>query len=308
MIPVCNGGELLEQAVASVYAQTRLPSQVIVINNGSTDDTEDRLRQLSTELPPSFSWRSKAHGVHASARNFGLALAEGTHVAFLDHDDLWHPEKLERQVQHFGSDPDLALSFTGYYYSYDGYRETPGRANMPEVIRHETWDPNPDQVLDELLAGHTPVGPMSTVMIHRDALARLPPLDESLLMACDVKMYLELVVRGMKMDLLPDVLVEYRWHGTNMSRDVGAFWEDLCLLLDSFYNEHASELPDPVRNRARSWRGHWHLQTAIDARRHGDPVRAREHIWKAARAWPRGIRPGWVRMLGVGSAPGGPWP
>jgi glycosyltransferase involved in cell wall biosynthesis len=307
VIPAYNNGKFLEEAIASVYAQTVQPSQVIVINDGSTDDTDDRLRRLSAELPSSFIWRSKPNGGHPSALNVARGLAAGIYVAFMDSDDLWHPEKLERQLQHFASDPELVLSFTGYRYLYEGYRDTPGRDSAPEVVRHENWDPDPDAALRRLIA-YLPIGPMSTVLVRRAALAQLPPFDETLVIASDGRMYLELVVRGMKMDFLPEELVEYRWHGANLSRDVGLFWEDVCSLLDSFYEEHSSQWTDDLREQARFWRAHWHLQTAIDARRHDDLVRARRHILRAARVRPGAIRPGWVRMLGIGPAPRGPWP
>jgi glycosyltransferase involved in cell wall biosynthesis len=307
IIPAYNS-TFIEETLASVYAQTAQPSQVIVINDGSTDDTDQRLRRLAADLPSSFIWLTKENGGEASARNVGRRIATGEYVAFLDHDDLWHPEKLERQIHHFASDSDLALSFTGYSYTYEGYRDTPGRANpTPEVIDHKDWDPDPERALMRLLA-YLPMGPMSTLLIRRDALAELPPFDETLPIASDHRMYLELVGRGMKMDFLPEELVEYRWHGANRSRDMGVLWEHFCQVLDSFYDEHATALPQHVRRHARFWRSHWHLQTAIDARRHGDLARARRHIARAARAWPPAVRPGWVRMLGIGRPPEGPWP
>src|SRR5436190_13734941 len=103
IIPVYNG-KFLEEAVASAYAQTSPPGEVIVINDGSTDDTERHIRNLASELPPNFIWRTKENGGAASARNAGLRLATGTHIAFLDADDVWHPEKLKRQLEHFDSD------------------------------------------------------------------------------------------------------------------------------------------------------------------------------------------------------------
>lgn len=307
VIPAYNS-RFLDETLASVYAQTIQPSQVIVINDGSTDDTEEHLRRLAADLPHSFVWRTKENGGEASARNFALQLATGKYVAFLDHDDLWRPRKLERQLEHFASDQSLALSFTGYSYTYDGYQDIPGRDNSnPEVIDHQKWNPDPDRALMRLLA-NLPMGPMSTVLTRRDALDELPPFDETLPIASDGRLYLEMVVRGMKMDFLPETLVEYRWHGANQSRDMGALWEHFCRVLDSFYDEHAAELSHDVRRHARFWRAYWHLHTAIDARRHGDLVRARRHILRAACVRPAAVRLGWVRMLGLGPAPQGPWP
>jgi glycosyltransferase involved in cell wall biosynthesis len=303
VIPAYNAALFLEATIASVYSQTVPPSQVIVIDDGSTDDTAVCLRQLAATLPSSFEWLTKENGGEASARNVGIELAKGAYVAFLDHDDLWHPTKLERQLARFAADPDLALSFTGYRFTFDDYKRGEGRDIDPEVIHHDNWDPDPTILLDQMLSGTCPVGTLSTVLIRAEALTRVTPFDETLLLGSDWEMYLKFLAAGMKMDYLPEVLVDYRWHGTNLSRDTGLLWEHLCLIHDRFFREHAAELPPSIRKGGRRWRMHWHLQTAIDAIQHGDLARSRRHIAQAARIRPLSIRPGWVRMLGVGPPP-----
>lgn len=304
IIPAYNSVEFLEETIDSVYGQTVAPTEVIVINDGSTDDTEACVRRLASRLPPSLIWHTKENGGEASARNLGIRLATGAYIAFLDHDDRWHPDKLERQLACMAADPELALSFTGYSFTFRGFRETPGRNLTPEVIHHETWDPDPEKVLTQLLDGRCPVGTLSTVLIRRDALARITPFEEGLALGSDYQMYLRFAVQGMKMSYLPASLVEYRWHGSNLSRDTGVLWEHLCQIFDEFFVEYESVLPERVRERASWWRSHWHLQTAIDAIQHGDKARARRHILTAARIRPISARPGWIRMLGIGSAPG----
>ncbi len=302
VIPAYNS-RFLDETIASAYAQTVTPNEVIVVNDGSTDDTEDRLCALASQLPRGFVWRTKQNGGEASARNYGIRIATGTHVAFLDHDDLWHPEKLERQLDHFASDPDLSLSFTGYTYIYRGFSRAPGRTRPTETLRHEVWDTDPDVMLEQLLFDRCPIEPMSAVMVRRDALALVTPFDETLAIGSDVLMYLELAIRRMKIDYLPEVLVEYRWHGTNASRDVGLMWDNLAFVYDQFFHEHGRQLPDRIRARGPRWRAERHLTAAIDALRNRDKRGARRHIVAAARARPLSIRPGWVRMLGIGAPP-----
>jgi glycosyltransferase involved in cell wall biosynthesis len=303
VIPVYNGAEFLGEAIASVYAQTVAPSQVIVVNDGSTDDTESCVRTLATSLPSSFQWLTKSNGGDASARNAGLKLATGAYIAFLDHDDLWHPTKLERQLEHFASDPDLDLSFTGCSVLYSGDAQPPGPTLMPSVMQHENWDPNPAVVLDELLNGRCPIKTPSSVLVTHAALRVVTPFDEGLLTASDWQMYLQFAAARMKMGHIPDPLVEYRWHGGNQSRDKAALLEDLCNMYDTFFVDHASELPEHVRKRGRWWRSRWHMLAAIDAIQTGDKRRARRHILTAARIRPLSVRPGWLRMLGAGPPP-----
>lgn len=153
VIPAYNA-TFIDETLSSVYAQTVAPHEVILVNDGSTDDTEDRLRQLASALPGSFLWQSKPNGGTASARNVAIRLAAGDYIAFLDADDLWHPQKLERQLQHFASTPDLAMSFTGYTDNYESYRPPHGRAAYPmSVMHHDCWNPDPDAVLALLLTG-----------------------------------------------------------------------------------------------------------------------------------------------------------
>jgi hypothetical protein len=193
--------------------------------------------------------------------------------------------------------------------TYRGYREALGRTRTPEVeMQYETWTPDPEPLLEALLTGRVLIGTMSTVMIRREAFTHIAPFDETLRLGSDWQMCLELVVKRMKIDYLSDALVERRWHGANLSRDTGLGWEHLCLVYDRFFDKHASILPQHIRKRSRTLRAYWHLQTAIDAIRHGDKPRARRHISTAARIRPLSIRPGWVRMLGIGRAPSGPWP
>jgi glycosyltransferase involved in cell wall biosynthesis len=290
VVPVCNGALFLEDALRSVYAQTVLPDEVFVVNDGSTDDTEAVLRRLEAGLPSSFSWITQANtGGPAAPRNFAISKTNGHYVALLDHDDVWYPTKLERQLEHFAADSGLALSFTAHR-CVGSVEES--------VIRHAHWDPEPSVVLDKLLRS-VAVGPTSTVVVKREALARVPPFDGTARTGDDWKMWLHIAAAGLKIGYLSDVLVDYRWHASNISRDPRKHFDVACEIFDGFFDDPT--LSASVRKRGRAWRAHWHLLTAIDAIQRNDVGRARRHILIAARLHPRSIRPGWARMLGVGT-------
>jgi glycosyltransferase involved in cell wall biosynthesis len=99
IIPTYNGAEWIAQAVESVLSQTRAASEVIVVDDGSTDDTRERLEPFMGRIRYE---RQENQGV-AAARNRGLTLATSELIAFLDADDAWHPRKLELQVAAMGS-------------------------------------------------------------------------------------------------------------------------------------------------------------------------------------------------------------
>jgi glycosyltransferase involved in cell wall biosynthesis len=105
IIPSYNSGPLVTQAVDSVLAQTVPASDVIVVDDGSADDTAARLLPYPAHVR---YVRQENQGVSA-ARNHGLRLAQGELVAFLDADDVWHPRKVELQLEAFKRHPELDL-------------------------------------------------------------------------------------------------------------------------------------------------------------------------------------------------------
>lgn len=111
VIPAYNCGPLAAEAVASALAQTAPPAEVIVVDDGSTDDTAGHLAGFG---PPVRVVRQPNGGV-AAARNRGVAEAAGDWVGFLDADDVWHPRKLEVQLAAAAARPDLGLIGAGTY-------------------------------------------------------------------------------------------------------------------------------------------------------------------------------------------------
>ena len=120
IVPTYNRLHALPASLASLLTAQEIDLEVIVVDDGSTDDTPrvlaayaDRIRVI----------RQANQGAGA-ARNAGIAAARGEYVAFLDSDDLWHPRKLELQLARFASDPDLGLV------------HPPVRTFPPEPIRY----------------------------------------------------------------------------------------------------------------------------------------------------------------------------
>ena len=107
IIPAWNSQRYLGAALESVYHQTTMPLEVIVIDDGSIDATAS----VARAYPLHYAYQD--HAGAASARNTGLKLARGEFIAFLDSDDLWLPQKLELQIQAFEVNPELQICFTG---------------------------------------------------------------------------------------------------------------------------------------------------------------------------------------------------
>lgn len=111
VIPTYNYGHYVTEAVDSVLAQTYKNVEVIVVDDGSTDDTRDRLAVYGSRI----RYIHQQNQGLSAARNTGIKAAGGPFVAFLDSDDLFHPRKLELQMRVFAARPELGLVATGQF-------------------------------------------------------------------------------------------------------------------------------------------------------------------------------------------------
>ncbi len=160
VVPVYNGAKYLRQALDSALGQTYPRLQLVIVDDGSTDSSAEIIASYGPRL---CSIRQANAGV-ACARNAGIRAAAGDLIAFLDQDDWWLPEKVDRQVERFRADPDLGLVHTNILQ----YSETAG------AFVDGVYDTQPSPQLvghcyDQLLLGNCVYN--SSVMIRKAVLA-----------------------------------------------------------------------------------------------------------------------------------------
>ena len=166
VIPAYNAADLLPDTVESVLAQTYPAVEVIVVDDGSTDNTPDVMEAYT----PAVRYIRKENGGSASARNRGIREATGTYIALLDADDLWRPTKLTQQVAQLQAHPDLRWSYTNWLHADAQTGETLYRAD--QVM------PQPDGDVLRPLVGRLFIPP-STELIRRDVFDAVGLYDES---------------------------------------------------------------------------------------------------------------------------------
>ena len=135
IIPTYNYGRFLREAIQSVQRQTVQDFEIIVVDDGSTDNTQDVLREI--DEPRLRAFRTENRGISAT-RNEGLTHARGTFIAFLDADDRWRPEKLEMQLAMMNAEPDLGAVFANairfdseHVYPLDQFAYFPELSQVP---------------------------------------------------------------------------------------------------------------------------------------------------------------------------------
>lgn len=122
IIPTFNRLGLLQEALDSVWTQTLPPEEVLIVDDGSSDGTQEWLQSQGRS---NLKFLTQAHQGPAVARNYGVQTAQGKWIAFLDSDDLWLPEKIERQLSFLHENPDYKICQTEEIWIRRGIRVNP---------------------------------------------------------------------------------------------------------------------------------------------------------------------------------------
>lgn len=220
IVPAYNTADFIGETLDSVLAQSFSDYEVIVVNDGSPD-TE----QLECVLEPyrdSIVYIKQENRGPSGARNTGLRAARGKYIAFLDGDDIWHPDYLLRQLAVLERDPSLCAVFPNVV-TFGGTTED-GRAMMDSAPLEG------EITFERLLAGDCYV--FVGVTARRDALLEVGMFDESLRRAEDYDLWLRLLFAGRRIGYHREVLARYRKRPGSQSADPRWMLQTLLEVLD----------------------------------------------------------------------------
>lgn len=217
VIPAYNQGQFIRDAVLSALEQTYQPLEVIVIDDGSADDTREQLRPLVDRI----TYVCQKNAGPSAARNAGILRARGEWIALLDADDLWHPQKLEIQLGAVRGREDVALVGSSSASSLTSFP-----LPCPKVYELS--------VRDFVLSAR--VGP-SGVLIRRRCLAIVGLFDESLRLVEDRDMWLRLAARFSCL-LVDSPCWWYRLHPTQINRNGHGMFVSYTRVLSKFFAMH----------------------------------------------------------------------
>ncbi|WP_369726016.1 glycosyltransferase family 2 protein [Bradyrhizobium sp. LLZ17] len=231
IVPAFNAADTVRDTVISALHQTYRNLEVIIIDDGSTDQTRVVAARL-VESDPRVRYLYKENGGVASARNRGIADAKGDFVATLDADDLWYPTKLERQVQRFeASGPETAL-----VYAWCCWIDSSGNVTgSAPPMRLE------GNIVAQMCLGNVVISG-SNALIRREALVAAGGFDESLRsrggQGCeDWKLYMQIAERH-KIAMVPEYLIGYRVQPGSMSDDFEQMMRSRRLVEAEFASSH----------------------------------------------------------------------
>jgi glycosyltransferase involved in cell wall biosynthesis len=262
-IAAYNYGRFLSAAVESVLAQTFGDFELIVVNDGSTDNTAEVILPYLADRRVRY-YRTSHRGL-GPAKNLGVRFARAPLVAFLDADDMWLPCKLERQMALYRSDPGVGVVYTRRLLIDEQSRQL--RYEQPVLHR--------GRVLKEIFQRNFIC--YSSALVRRSALENAGMFDESLPLAIDYDLWLR-VATAYRFDYVDEPLVKYRTGHANLSSRVEERYLTAHRIMSRFLNERGGRaLLDPevirrakaelffqigVARRSRSrWRAlPWHIR------------------------------------------------
>ncbi|MBG30927.1 MAG: glycosyl transferase [Opitutae bacterium] len=201
VVPTFNRREVLPRALDSILGQTFGAFELIVVDDGSTDGTAELVER---SYPDIHFLRQENRGVSA-ARNAGIATAQGEWIAFLDSDDAWLPEKLERQMQALEREPVHRFCHTDEIWIRDGQRVNPAS----KYAKSGGW-------AYHSCLPHCVISP-SSVLMHRDLLRETGNFDESLEVCEDYDLWLRVTARDPVLFLDEQLLFKYGGHQDQLS-------------------------------------------------------------------------------------------
>jgi glycosyltransferase involved in cell wall biosynthesis len=197
IVPVFNGERYLGETLDSILAQTYRPLEIIVADDGSTDGTPAVVASYGERV----RYLSQLNAGPAAARNLGLCAARGEFIAFLDADDLWHPEKLARQMARFQARPELDMCVTHALNFW-----------IPELREFAARHRNHPS-LRETVGLYS----LCTLLVRRSFFDTVGYFNPRFPVAEDTDWFLRVLEYGAVIESLPDAMMYRRLHRGNLT-------------------------------------------------------------------------------------------
>ncbi len=211
LITTYNCESTVRAAITSVLSQTQCPREIVVVDDGSTDNTVSEILPFQDKI----TLIQQPNGGPSSARNRGISETKTEWIALLDGDDLWHKEKLERQIKTLNSYPELDLLATSWS------RTEPTPASFATNLSRLSY-------VSLLVMNRFQT---STVLVKKAAIQRLGGFNPLLDSVEDWGAWLVLA-RANQLAILEEPLVLYRDNPAGVSKDLSKFFEKMILLLE----------------------------------------------------------------------------
>lgn len=194
IIPVYNREKYIAEAIESVLAQTYKPLEIIVINDGSTDNSAEIIKNFGSKI----KYFDQVNSGLANTLNKGINLTNGEFIAFLDSDDLWVKNKLSLQMAIFANNPDVDIVFA--------YVQQFISPELEDEIKHKIY------ISQEIIKGYS----KGTMLAKKEVFSQIGLFDTTLKLGDFIDWYFKASEQGIKNLICPEILLKRRIHDNNM--------------------------------------------------------------------------------------------
>ncbi|MEO0836014.1 MAG: glycosyltransferase family A protein [Cyanobacteria bacterium J06642_3] len=248
IIPAYNGDRYLGAAIDSILEQTFTDYEIIVVDDGSTDNTP----QIAQQYGAAVRYLSQTNQGVAASRNLGLSTAKGEYITFLDQDDIFLPHKLASQVDLLDQDPNLGMVNSGWQI-------TNQQGELQAAV--EPWQQIPELTTANLIIWK-PVF-LGAMLFRQSWLQQTAGFDTTLSQTPDVDLVMNLAKLGCPAAWVEQTTVQYRQHETNASKNTLLQAEELNQITARFFNQanltpEIKALESQSRYQSLVW-GAWRL-------------------------------------------------
>lgn len=271
IIPTYNSAKYIKETLDSVFNQTYKNIEVIVVDDGSVDNTREILEKYNSKI----KYIYQGNKGPSAARNRGIKEARGSYIAFLDSDDLWLPEKLEKHTSLFMKNLSLKLTYcAGYYEDEKG-----------SILKTFSLEKYSQQKLIEILVTRNCIGSASRVIVDKECFDKVGLFDERLEVAEDWDMWLR-ICRKFEFRCINKPLVKIRVHKGSQSYFGDKNLKNELKFLNKIFSDKSLKRKWILKRKAYGYR---YYSAAIAYRENGEREKVRECILKSFHLFPLGF-------------------
>lgn len=213
IVPLYNGARFLGECLESATEQSYRPLEVVVIDDGSSDQSAQIVAEAQQRLDLPILYYHQDNQGPSVARNLGIQMAQGEIIAFLDADDLWMPEKVTRQVDYL-----LEHNEDGGVVCRTEYFLEPG-TEWPATLNRDVYDQSPTAFIPSALS------------VWRTVFEQVGPFDPALRTGEDTDWFFRARDTGITIGSVPEILLRRRFHQTNLSYTPKAPVQDMLSII-----------------------------------------------------------------------------
>lgn len=269
IVPTYNSAQYISEAIDSVFNQTYEDWEIIVVDDGSTDNTKEVLRKYSSKI----GYFYQENKGPSSARNKGIKSAKGKYIAFLDADDMWMPEKLKLQMDVISKEPSIGLvSCDGYIIDMDGVIQK-------QITKRRYL--NKKKLLDDLLFRNV-IGATPSLLVRKECFHVVGLFDETLAVGEDRDMWLR-ICRRYEFRNIGKPLIKVRYRKGSQSYYGDIILQNTLRFLEKVFSDNFLRRRWFLKRRAY---GYSYLTVAVGYKENEKLRKARKCILRSLYFWP----------------------